>query len=412
MSPTRALDASAARRSLVRRYYAFTIFFSLLFWLPIFYEFQRRIGLSDQRIFAIQSLYYVVFCVLEIPTGFFADRVGHLSSMRAGALVLVAAHLVPSLSPTDAGMLAHFLLIALSRSLISGASSAYVYERLRELGDTEAYKQIEGRARAYGLVAKVVCWSFVGALMERWLTGPYWLTTASAVLSVGCAYALPRSLGTAPEAARDAPQRLAFTPALAMLRASPVLVLVMLQGIALFVLGRIVQVNLFQPVLAEKGFPVASYGVALAASSIFEAVGSAWPEQLRRLFSDKNAVFVLTLLMAGSMSWLAVSGPVSAAIALSVFSLACGLSFPIQRQLFNDLIPDGRYRATLLSTESIADRAVNALVAASLGGWVASGRTGAFLHLSALVTTAAMAVLFVLMRGKAEPSATRATRGS
>jgi MFS family permease len=188
-------DARRARdrRTLVLRYYGFTLFFSLLFWLPIFYEFQRRIGLSDQRIFAIQSLYYLVFCALELPTGWFADRVGHQTSLVLGSATLVASHLAPSLSPTQGGMLAHYLLIALARSLVSGASSAYAYERLVELGDREGFKAVEGRARALALVAKIVAWTFVGALMNRWLTGPYWLTTLAALASLGFALTLPRA---------------------------------------------------------------------------------------------------------------------------------------------------------------------------------------------------------------------------
>ena len=59
---------------LIRRYYIFQFLFSMLFWAPIFFEFQKRLGLSDGEIFRIQSLYYLAFCFLEIPTGFFAER--------------------------------------------------------------------------------------------------------------------------------------------------------------------------------------------------------------------------------------------------------------------------------------------------------------------------------------------------
>lgn len=389
-------DARAAhRRRVVARYYGFTLSFSLLFWLPIFYEFQRRIGLSDERIFAIQALYYVVFCVLEIPTGFFADRVGHAVSMRAGAVVLVASHLVPSLSPTEPGMIAHYLLIALARSLVSGASSAWAYERLSELGEADAFKGIEGRARALGLVAKIVAWTFVGALLERWLTGPYWLTTGAALVSVAFALALPAPLGARRQ---RAPEPLAFRPALALLPKTPVLALVMLQGVALFVLQRLVQVNLFQPLLAAQAVPVSAYGVLLAATSVFEAAGSAWPERLQRWLSDVDAVFVLTLAMAASMVWLAFAGPASTIAALSVFSLVTGLSFPIQRQLLNDVIPDRRYRATLLSAESILDRAANAAAAAPLGLVLARGAVAPFLLGCAGATAALVALLFVPLR--------------
>lgn len=396
-------DATRARRrrSLVRRYYGFTLFFSLLFWLPIFYEFQRRIGLSDERIFAIQSLYYLVFCALELPTGWFADRVGHTRSLVLGAVALVASHLWPSLSPTEGGMVAHYLLIALARSLVSGASSAYAYERLTELGDRDGFKAVEGRARALGLAAKVVAWTFVGALMDRWLTGPYWLTTLAALLSLGFALALPRPPPTASAPSPGAPagEPLRFRRALSLVRETPALGLVMGQGVALFVLQRVVQINLLQPLLRERAVPVEAYGLVLAGVSVFEALGSAWPDALRRFVGDFDAVSLLTVGMAASMLWLASASLVGSLAALALFSWVTGLSFPIQRQLFNDLVPDARYRATLLSLESLVDRAANAAVAWPLGAVVAAGVMGGFLRGAALAAVALTGLFVVLARG-------------
>ena len=163
-------------KKLIRLYTAFQFFFGFLLWLPIFYEYQRRMGLAPAEIFEIQSLYQIVFCFLEIPTGWFADRFGYLRSMRVGAAVLAAANLLPIFAVDYVGFLAHFILIALSRSFISGASSSYLYEAFRERGETEAYKGVEGAARAYGLVGRVVGWAGVGFMMEWHVTLPYWLT--------------------------------------------------------------------------------------------------------------------------------------------------------------------------------------------------------------------------------------------
>src|SRR4051812_29927329 len=106
------------RASLVSTYVKFQFFFSLLLWIPIFYEYQKRVGLSDVQIFGIQSFYYTVFCLLEIPTGMLADVCGNLACLRLGAGVLVAANLLPIFWPSYLGFGAHFLLIALARSLI------------------------------------------------------------------------------------------------------------------------------------------------------------------------------------------------------------------------------------------------------------------------------------------------------
>jgi MFS family permease len=386
------------RKSVIRRYCTFQFFFSLLLWVPIFYEFQKRIGLSDTEIFAIQSLYYVVFAFIEIPTGFLADRFGTRLSMRAGALSLVIANLLPILSPSYSGMLSHFLLIALARSLISGASSAYVYDYLKSQGQHLQYKRIEGLARAYGLYGKVICWAAVGVLMEWHLYLPYWLTAGTSLISVVFAFTLPGfkapDSGALPQHADRLLSRLKNL--MTLLTHSPRLVLVMLQGVGLFVLVRICQVNLFQPVLSAKDFDLASFGIMMSLMTIFEAIGSTYPAMIQRWISDLNAVFFLSLAMAASIFAIPYTGQAGTIAALCLFSLIAGLAFPIQKQLVNDAITDSSFRATLISVESIIDRTVCALVVAWLGDFMSAGRLYDFLVYSAGVTSVSMFVIAAL----------------
>lgn len=82
---------------------------------------------------------------------------------------------------------------------------------------------------------------------------------------------------------------------------------------------------------------------------------------------------------------------------LCLFSVTAGMSFPVQKQPMNDAIPDSRYRATLLSTESIMDSAVCAVVAIALGASLAGGQLNGFLMLSSAVTVTLMALLAGLL---------------
>lgn len=376
------------KRALVRQYYLFQFAFSMLFWTPVFFAFQKSIGLSDAEIFRIQSWYYLLFCVLEIPTGYFADRIGYLNSIRLGAATLVASHLVAIGSPTYGGQWTHWMLLALARSFISGATSAYLYEFLRQQDLVGMYKGIEGKARAYTLYGRVLCFAAVGFLMRWHALTPYYLTLATAVASLGLAFALPSIVPSATTAIENRRVRLAEAWGIAM--RSPWLLFLMVQGIATFVMGRIITVNLFQPLLGGSGFDVRWFGLIMGGVTLCEAVGSMNPDWVRRgLFGrglgDLQAVYVLTALMGATMvgMWACGSGVGGASggtfggygvvAMLALFSVVTGFAFPIQKQLMNDAIPEPRYRATLLSVESILDRAVCAGVAwlleqASAGG--------------------------------------------
>ncbi len=381
----------------VRLTYGFQFFFGLLLWIPIFYEYQKQLGLSDAEIFGIQSIYYIAFCLLEIPTGMVADRFDYRTSLWLGAGVLVFANMVPVFAGDYTGFLVHFLLIALARSLISGAQSAYLYEYLNAHDAGHLYLKVEGVGRSYSLVGKIVYWPVIGLLMQWNMPSPYWLTAINAAIAVVLALRLPPIPGWQRPVGKTSKLLAGVGGAFGALKKSHWLLLLMVQGIAMFTLVRILQVNLFQPVLDSKDVSVNWYGSVLAAMTIFEAIAAARPHWLSKKIGPAKSVFALTILMALSIGFIVPAGGVLTIVLLCLFSVTAGMSFPIQKKLLNDAIPDSRYRATLLSMESIMDRAVCAVVAVALGAYLAGGRLNEFLLLSSVVTVILMALLAGLL---------------
>lgn len=391
-------------RRIIRLNYGFQLLFNLLWWMPVFYAYQKAAGLSDGQIFGIQSIYYVAFCLFEIPTGLIADRIGTRNCLRAGAVVMTAANLAPVVSASYTGFLVHFLAIAAGRSLTSGAASAYLYDGLRAEKCDEHYLKAEGTARALGLVAKVVCWPLVGPLMAVAHPTPYVLSAASAAGSLVCAVALPRLAGAdGGTGKRDGGRgggaflRDAGT-ALRCVASSRWLALVMVQGVAIFTLSRICQVNLFQPILLDHGIAEASHGGVMAAMTVAEAVASARPQWLSRRLPPVAWVSILSLALAGTLAAMTFGGPWAVVVLLCLFAAATGFAYPIQRKLVNDAVPADAPRATLLSVESIVDRAVCALAAIAAGAYLAAGRLDALLWHSALATAVLLGVFQLLLR--------------
>ncbi|MGW7456773.1 MFS transporter [Streptomyces sp. NPDC054797] len=382
----------------------FQLLFNLLWWMPVFYQYQKEAGLSDSQIFGIQSVYYVAFCLLEIPTGFIADRIGQRRCMQLGAAAMTAANLLPVASPSFVGFMAHFLAIAAARSLVSGASSAYLYEYLHAHGAGAHYVQAEGTARALGLWAKIACWPLVGVLMHVQHEAPYVLTALSALGSLACAAALPAlpAVLAARRGSHPPLQRVGFLAgarqAAKVLGTSRSLGPLMVQGVAVFTLARICQVNLFQPLLLEKDLPVADHGAVLSAMTVAEAVGSARTGWVRGRLSDTTVVTVLSVVMALTLAATTLSGGLGTILWLCVFAAAAGLAYPVQRNLINGAIPPTPYRATLLSVESIIDRGVCALVALAVGAYLAADRLDALLVHAAAATCLLLLVVGVALK--------------
>ncbi|GLZ34237.1 MFS transporter [Lentzea sp. NBRC 105346] len=381
----------------VRLTYGFQFFFGLLLWVPIFYEYQKQLGMSDAEIFGIQSIYYIAFCLMEIPTGMVADRFDYRTSLWLGAGVLVVANMVPVFAGNYTGFLVHFLLIALARSLISGAQSAYLYEYLNAHNAGHLYLKVEGVGRSYSLVGKIVYWPVIGLLMQWNMPSPYWLTAINAFIAVVFALKLPPIPGWQRTEGKTSKLLAGVGGAFSALKSSRWLLLLMIQGIAMFTLVRIMQVNLFQPALESKSVSVNWYGSVLAAMTIFEAVSAARPHWLSKKIGPARSVFLLTIVMALSIGLIVPANGIVTIVLLCLFSVTAGMSFPIQKKLLNDAIPDSRYRATLLSMESIMDRAVCAVVAVALGAYLAGGRLNEFLLLSCFVSVGLMALLAALL---------------
>lgn len=441
MSPRLPRPRSAARpagtaltgtaRRIVRLNYGFQLLFNLLWWMPVFYAYQKDAGLSDGQIFGIQSIYYVAFCLFEIPTGLIADRIGARNCLRAGAVVMTAANLAPVFSPSYTGFLVHFLAIAAGRSLTSGAASAYLYDGLRAEGSDQHYLKAEGTARALGLAAKVLCWPLVGPLMALAQPAPYVLSAVSAAGSLACAVALPRVAATAGAGGTASSHRTGQTrrtsltsatsrtsktsgaavrgrrrgtslrDAAATLRcvlSSPWLALVMVQGVGVFTLSRICQVNLFQPILLDQGIGESSHGGVLAAMTVAEAVGAARPQWLSRRLRPVAWVSVLSLALAVALAGITLGGPWTVVALLCLFAAATGFAYPIQRKLVNDAVPAHAPRTTLLSLESIVDRGVCALAAVAVGAYLSAGHLDTLLWHSALATAVLIGVFQLVVR--------------
>ncbi|WP_345945370.1 MFS transporter [Streptomyces albus subsp. chlorinus] len=412
--PAAGAPTVTARR-IIRLGYGFQLLFNLLWWMPVFYAYQKDAGLSDGQIFGIQSIYYVAFCLFEVPTGLIADRIGARNCLRAGAVVMTAANLAPVFSASYTGFLVHFLAIAAGRSLTSGAASAYLYDGLRAEGCDQHYLRAEGTARALGLAAKVVCWPLVGPLMALAHPAPYVLSAVSAAGSLACAVALPRLASPARADGARLPGRTGKASgagggrgrgtslgearaALRCVASSPWLALVMAQGVAVFTLSRICQVNLFQPILFDHGIDASSHGGVLAAMTVAEAVGAARPQWLGRRLSPVAWVSLLSLALAGCLAGVALGGPWTVVVLLCLFAAATGFAYPVQRKLVNDAVPAHAPRATLLSVESIVDRAVCALAAVAVGAYLSAGRLDALLWHSALATVLLLGALQLVLR--------------
>ena len=118
-------------------------------------------GFTIQDIGILAAFYSLVQLVAEVPTGYFADRIGRVASIRLGALSCVTATLCYIFFSTKFGIFTGTFFEALGYSFLGGAGEALIHDSLVVKKLQDSYTKVMSRAMAISLVANAVLISLV-----------------------------------------------------------------------------------------------------------------------------------------------------------------------------------------------------------------------------------------------------------
>jgi MFS family permease len=320
----------------------------LLWWV-------EECRLSPALVAAVLAAGDLSLMVLEVPTGWLADRYGHRVSLVAGSLIQVLGMLCCWLDHGISGLVVGTLLIALGDSFRSGADEALLYRTCVALDRADAFQRIEGRTQALETLALTALVLVGGAIVTTWGFAAGWLAEAALCalgLLIACAMLEPPP---APEPeARAAPPTPRVLSARMFLLILPAAATGTLAGAGSF----LAQTS------SELTAASASWLVALMA--LAEAGGAALGGRLSSARAARTqqllAVLGLALAALGLFlpSWL-----LWGAILLAALD---GASGPLRAAAIQRLATDGT-RAQAASLASACDMALNALLLPLAGLW-------------------------------------------
>ena len=126
------------------KFYLYEILYSLMFYTPIIILFYQHNGLNLTQIMVLQSISSIIWIVMEIPTGHFADIIGRKKSLLITSVFATLAMIMFVLGTNFYYFLIATIFWALAGAFISGADSAFIYDTLKSLGKESSYKRIWG----------------------------------------------------------------------------------------------------------------------------------------------------------------------------------------------------------------------------------------------------------------------------
>jgi MFS family permease len=322
----------------------------LLWWVQ-----ERHI--SPAVVASILAAGDLVLLVLEIPTGWLADRFGHRASLIAGSLSQVAGMIVCWWDRGVPGLITASLLVAMGDAFRSGADQALIFRTCAALGRDADFQKIEARTRSAQLAALVGLVLAGGAIVTTWGFDAGWAAETGLCLvglALACAMGEPPA-SPSPERDHVAPQ-----PALRRLFASwPAVKLVYPAAF----LGGVASAASFFAQTGGHGNP-AQMTALVATVTLAEAAGSALAI---RAVPTSRAPIVLIALGAGALALMAVV-PAAFLPCVVVLSLLLGVAQPLRAAAIQRLAADDA-RAQMASVAHACDMVAMLVALPVVGIW-------------------------------------------
>ncbi len=134
---------SGARRNL-RLYPWYVAGGSFFAWIPVFFlYFSTHVTLTE--VLALEAIYYASVVLLEVPSGYFSDRVGRSPTLIISAAGLVAAYATFGLASSFVALACAQVLLAAGLAFNSGTDTSFHLATLEELGEADRYADREAK---------------------------------------------------------------------------------------------------------------------------------------------------------------------------------------------------------------------------------------------------------------------------
>ncbi len=388
-------------------------------WITVFFLYMSQ-SLPLDQVIELSAVYYLSVFLLEVPSGYFSDRIG-----RRRTLLIAAAALISSYGCFIVGagywwFAAGQFLLAMGIAMQSGTDTAFHYDSLKALGREAEYASREAKAEQWGLVMLAIATLSGGVLglLDLRLAYVFSLLSATAMAFLVWRMVEPQH---ADESAAI-PQSFARVVWDCCLRLrDPVLGWVFLVVVLLYAMAHIVY-EFYQPFITLMPLPLleaSAYaplisGIVISVSMFGGAIGArasiAWQAKLGLI----GVLAVAMLIQLGIVAAMAI------AVSPLVLSLVCLRNFPmslVHAPVRAAIAPriERRQRATYLSLQGLAERLFFAVLLLMLARGLDPGAPIAESTLTSILTTtlwlgvAIAVVLFAcagrIRRALNEPSA-------
>jgi len=130
----------------------------------------------------LEAIYYFAVVLLEVPSGYFSDRVGRIATLRLSSVFGVLTYCLFFFGDSFGTFVVAQACLATHFSFRSGTDTAWHYDLLEELGLEDEFAAREARLARATFWVRSVCALVGGAVGTFALSGGYALSCAAAAV--------------------------------------------------------------------------------------------------------------------------------------------------------------------------------------------------------------------------------------
>lgn len=351
-------------KSNIWKLYVGTFLHELLFIAAIIVPFLGHLRFSMKEILITEAVFSLTILLFEVPSGYFADRVGRKASLILGSLGWIIGVALYAFTGSFLSICIGAVFWGIGVSFVSGANEAMLYESLHQLKRENEYKKVQGNVFFWGRIAAIIG-SIIGGIMASYSMK---LPAYATLIAVVIVFFINISLK---ETRHDIEEKESWKHFKRILQESFVQNKVLRYFILYTSIGGFFSIEFW---LAQRyweflSVPIIYFGFLVAGMSLFSGLMSKYAKEIEERVGEKLSLVLLVPIPL--LIWLVFSN-VKSLLVLPLFFITAGLR-GYMVPVFNDFIQKHSSfdrRATIMSVKSLFNKMIFFVFAPFLG-WVA-----------------------------------------
>ena len=336
----------------------------LMFVMPVIVLFFLDHGLSMTQVIYLQVIFSLIIVGLEVPSGYFADKVGRKISLVVASFLGFLGFLIYAFSFNFFGFLIAEIVLGIGSSFMSGADSALLYDTLIECGIQGKYKQIEGRYLAIGSLAEGIASIIGGFLALISLRTPIYFEVVAMFFAIPFSLTLVEPTRHHYQIARSRVREILKIVKYSLHEHKEIKWLIIYSG--LINASTLTMVWFIQPLLQSVQLPLAWFGVVWAGLQLSVVVFSLTAHRYEAFFGRRRSLVPLIFIAVAGYVLLSLFQSWWSIIFIFFFYFIRGISGPILKDYVNRLISSD-FRATILSVKALVGRVIFSIISPFIG---------------------------------------------